>query len=155
MSAEIHFTQRIGVAMGCRQVLGREADARSDRCTQQPQWHWFPEWGGSCDPICYFSLLTSSSCILHPVPVQAVQVMRLWLAGGGCKGRLLGSFDMVHTRSDWLCPDPGEWRAQASCSRPNTYVENISGLQNSLLIICLYLSKRSAFLWRGRVSQKS
>lgn len=46
------------------------------------------------DFVTPFSLLTSSSCIVHPVvllvPVQAVQVMRLWLAGGDCKGRFLG-----------------------------------------------------------------
>lgn len=74
--------------------------------------------------------------------------MRVWLAGGDCRGRLFGPFDTVHTRTDWLCPDPSGWGAQAPCLRSSSCVGNISGLQKTLLIICLYWSKRSVFLWR-------
>lgn len=64
------------------------------------------------------------------------------------KGDCLGPLIQCVQGQNWLCPNPGEWRAQAPCLRSSTCVENISSLQNSLLIICLYLIKMGAFLWR-------
>lgn len=102
MIVEIHFTWRTGVAVDCNHRLGK-AGASNSRVDTAAAVAPVPQvTHGS---MCYLSLLTLSSSVVHTVlallvSVEAAQVMGLWLSSDDCRGRLFKTmfrpFDTRH-----------------------------------------------------------